>query len=97
MAVRQASGDSPEALLSPGGSGRGDALVKPGGPLVAEIKNWRRFLAADEDEGEVESLRRHLRTGRPLGNAAFIARLESRLHRTLRKRPPGPKPKRPRR
>jgi len=78
-------------------SGRGDALVKPGGPLVAQVNDWRRFLAAEEDAEEVERLRRHLRTGRPLGNPAFIARLESRLRRTLRKRPPGPKPKRPRR
>ena len=31
------------------------------------------------------------------GDPAFIARLESRLHRTLRKGPPGPRPKRPRR
>jgi putative transposase len=78
-------------------SGRGDALVKPGGPLVAKVSNWRRFLAADEDEATVERLRRHVRTGRPLGEPRFIARLETRLHRTLRKRPPGPKPKQPRR
>ena len=65
--------------------------------LVAEVSDRRRFLAADEDEQDVQRLRRHLRTGRPLGDPAFIARLESRLHRTLRKRPPGPKPKRPRR
>ena len=78
-------------------SGRGDALVKPGGPLVAEVSDWRRFLAAAEEEEDVERLRRHLRTGRPLGDPAFIARLQSRLHRTPRKRPPGPKPKPPRR
>ena len=70
-------------------------VVAPGGPLVAEVSDWRRFLAAEEEN--VEPLRRHLRTGRPLGDAAFIARLESRFHRTLRKRPPGPKPKPPRR
>ena len=72
-------------------------VVAPGGPLVAEVSDWRRFLAAAEEEEHVERLRRHLRTGRPLGDAAFIARLESRFHRTLRKRPPGPKPKPPRR
>jgi len=38
--------------------------VKPGGLLVAEVSDWRRFLAAEEDEEEVETLRRHLRTGR---------------------------------
>jgi len=63
-------------------------LVKPGGLLVAEVSDWRRFLAAAEEEEDVERLRRHLRTGRPLGDPGFIARLQSRLHRTPRKRPP---------
>ena len=51
----------------------------------------------EEDHETLARLRRHLRTGRPLGDPAFIARLESRLHRTPRKRPPRPKPKQPRR
>ena len=44
----------------------------------------------------MERLRRHLRTGRPLGDAAFIARLETRLDRRLHPLKPGPnlKPKR---
>jgi len=58
---------------------------------VAEVSDWRRFLAADEEH--VERLRRHLRTGRPPGNPAFIARLESRLDRRLHRLKPGPKPK----
>jgi putative transposase len=33
------------------------------------------------------------RTGRPLGSPKFIARLEKRLHRSLRRQKPGPKPK----
>ncbi len=74
-------------------SGRGDALVKPRGPLAAEVSDWRRFLAAAEDEEQVERLRRHVRTGRPLGEAAFIARLETRLDRRLHRLKPGPKPK----
>ena len=73
--------------------GRGDALVAAGGPLVAEVSDWRRFLAAAEDEEQVERLRRHVRTGRPLGEAAFIARLETRLDRRLHRLKPGPKPK----
>jgi len=77
-------------------SGRGDALVKPGGPLVAKVNDWRRFLAADEDEATVERLRRHVRTGRPLGDPRFIARLETRLDRRLHRLKPGPKPKRKR-
>jgi putative transposase len=74
-------------------SGRGDDLVKPGGPLVAEVSNWRRFLQTEEDEAELEVLRRHCRTGRPLGVPALLNRLESLLGRTVRPRKPGPKPK----
>jgi len=67
-------------------------VVAPGGLLVAEVSNWRRFLAAEEEE-DMERLRRHLRTGRPLGNPAFIARLETRLDRRLHRLKPGPMPK----
>lgn len=37
------------------------------------------------------ALRRHERTGRPLGAVAFIEGLENRLGRALKKRKPGPK------
>jgi putative transposase len=36
---------------------------------------------------------RRERTGRPLGSATFVARLEKRLERPLARRKPGPKPK----
>jgi hypothetical protein len=49
------------------------------------------------DHETIARLPRHGRTGRPLGDPAFIARFESRLHRRLRNRPPRPKPKPPRR
>ena len=35
-------------------------------------------------EGEVEDIRRHERTGRPLGDAGFLTELEERLGRRLR-------------
>ena len=74
--------------------GRGDALVAAGGPLAAEVNDWRAFLAAEEDEATLEQLRRHGRTGRPLGSPAFLDRLEARLGRPLRPKKPGPKPAR---
>ena len=64
-----------------------------GGPLVAEVTDCRAFLAAEEDQAVVERLRRHARTGRPLGDAGFITRLEADLGRRLRRRKPGPKAK----
>ncbi|WP_420405635.1 hypothetical protein [Nisaea sp.] len=44
---------------------------------------------------EVDAIRRHTRTGRPLGGEGFLKELERRLGRVLAKRKPGPKPKAP--
>jgi len=63
--------------------GVGDALIAPGGPLVAEVRDWRGFLATPEDEATLEGLRRHGRTGRPWGDEGFLRLLERRLGRTL--------------
>jgi len=43
-------------------------LIAAGGPLAAEVRDWRRLLSEEEDEEAVAPLRRHLRTGRPLGD-----------------------------
>ena len=64
-------------------SGRGDALVRSGGALAAEVSNWRRFLSAEEDEETLTILRRHGRTGRPWADPRFLARLEKQLSRRL--------------
>ena len=69
-------------------SGRGDLLVRSN-PLAEEVSNWRRFLTEEDEEEVLDRLRRHGRTGRPLGKAGFIRRLERRLGRRLRPRPPG--------
>jgi putative transposase len=77
-------------------SGKGDALVRPGGPLAGEVKNWREFLRTEADDAALESLRRHGRTGRPLGSLEFLLELESRLARCLRRQKPGPRPRKAR-
>ena len=41
---------------------------------------------------EVELLRRHERTGRPLGEVAFVDQIEQTLHRIVRPAKRGPKP-----
>jgi putative transposase len=76
-------------------AGGGDGLIAPGGPLVAEVSDWRRFLAAADDAQEAALLRRHARTGRPLGSLDFVLQMESVLGRRLRRLRPGPRPKRP--
>jgi putative transposase len=64
-------------------SGRDDCLVKVA-PLLAIVGDWRAFLDSALPEGELDELRKHARTGRPLGDEAFLDRLESLLSRVLK-------------
>lgn len=68
--------------------GHDDGLVTVG-PLLERIVDWPAYLRAGLRAGERETLRRHERTGRPLGSDAFIAALEDELGRRLKKRKPG--------
>ena len=72
-------------------SGCDDALVKVA-PLLDLVGDWKGFIAAEGTASEIELLRKHDCTGRPLGNDHFIDRIENVLKRTLRKKKPGPKP-----
>ena len=73
-------------------SGRDDRLVKVA-PLLAMIGDWRAFLNSAMREEELQNLREHGRTGRPLGSATFLDRLETIVGRVLKPLKPGPKPK----
>jgi putative transposase len=64
-------------------AGRDDTLVKAS-PLLAIIADWNTFLQSAMPEQEVEAIRRHGRTGRPLGDEAFLDRLESTTGRVLK-------------
>lgn len=61
--------------------------------LLADMPNWREFLARGMNENDIEAMRRHERTGKPLGNAGFIARIEAVLGRSFAPKKPGRKPK----
>ena len=74
-------------------AGKDDALVRVR-PLLDLVNDWRRLLLTEADEAEVEAIRRHGRTGRPLGDPDFVLGLEKRLGRRFRRLSPGPKPKR---
>ena len=74
-------------------AGEDDRLVSVA-PLLDLIGNWRDFLAGEVDEPTLAALRRHSRTGRPLGGKSFLDKLEARVGRSLRRGRPGPKPKR---
>jgi len=69
--------------------GENDRLVKVE-PLLKMIENnWSDFLSPALTKENAELLRRHERTGRPLGNEAFVERLEIKLGRNLRPQKPG--------
>lgn len=73
-------------------SGKDDALVSVR-PLLEIAPKWSALLNETLTEDECDLLRSGERTGRPLGSSKFITRLEKRLHRTLARQKPGPKPK----
>jgi len=70
--------------------GRDDELVKAAA-LLERIGEWGPFLAGGLREEQAEVLRRHERTGRPLGGAMFVRGLEAVLGRMLSRGKPGPK------
>jgi len=74
-------------------AGRDDRLVKVA-PLLAMIADWNAFLQSAVPEEELRQIRRHGRTGRPLGDETFLGRLEGLVGRVLKPQKRGPKPKR---
>ena len=71
--------------------GGSDPLVRAG-LLDDLVGDWSTFLK--ERIPAIDALRKHQATGRPLGDARFVARCEKVLGRVLRARKPGRKPKR---
>ncbi|MDX8383546.1 MAG: hypothetical protein R8M45_05655, partial [Ghiorsea sp.] len=45
--------------------------------------NWQAFLDSDLDETTIETLRKHSKTGRPLGDDSFIETVESSAGKTF--------------
>jgi len=70
--------------------GEDDILVKVD-PLLDRYPVWSELLLSQSSEEEYENLRRHERSGRPLGSEAFLDRLENLTSRKLKKQKPGPK------
>ena len=64
--------------------GRDDALVRVA-PLTKMVPNWGSFLARAIREEDINTLRAHECTGRPLGEEEFLATLEQKLGRILRR------------
>jgi putative transposase len=73
-------------------NGYDDQLVKSK-PLLDRAEDWNVFLRVPISGDELTDLRRHEKTGRPLGDAEFISQIEQKLNRIVQRRKPGPKPR----
>lgn len=69
-------------------SARDDRLVHAG-PLLKLVSDWRRYLQDLPADHTDKKLREHSRSGRPLGDQAFVKTLESITGRRLRRQKPG--------
>ena len=74
-------------------NGHDDIIVRVG-PLLDLIEDWGNFLSGGVVQEDIEKLRLHERTGRPLGDEIFMERLEGMVGRILRRQKPGRKRKR---
>ena len=70
-------------------SGENDGLVEVR-PLLDLVGNWKEFLLQMTDQS-VEEFETHERTGRPLGDEAFIEQASKKLGRDFKRKKPGPK------
>jgi len=72
--------------------GENDGLAKVR-PLLDLVPDWSDFLAGGLSDDDAETLRRHERTGRPLGDAGFVERVSDLVGRDLMPKKRGPKGK----
>jgi len=85
----------PQASLWPWSSarahlaGQDDELVRVA-PLLEMVGDWKNFLAEKKEEPP-NDIRKHERTGRPLGAEEFVERLELEFGRSFKPEKPGPK------
>lgn len=71
--------------------GMDDKVLSGRGRKVMAMGDWGAFLRQPDDEDVMKKLRKHARTGRPLGSDAFIEKLEYLTHRIIKKNKPGRK------
>jgi putative transposase len=71
--------------------GQDDLLVKVKPLLEMTEKNWSKFLTDYPEEAEIELLKKHERTGRPLGSQVFVKKVETLLGRFLQPQKAGRK------
>lgn len=72
---------------------KNDILVNVSPALSIVQDNWKRFLSKAVSFEQMETFRKHERTGRPLGSDSFVQMLEKKLHRILKPQKSGRKAK----
>ncbi len=70
-------------------TGRDDGLVKVS-PLLALVSDWQAFLASGKEQ-LFDAVRKHERSGRPLGGEDFEQKISQLVGRDLRRKKPGRK------
>ncbi len=60
-------------------------------PMLDRIPDWSNYLALGSSDEELDTIRNHARTGRPIEDGRFLSELENITGRRLRRRKPGPK------
>ena len=60
-------------------------------PMLDRIADWSSYLEEENSSVEMDTIRKHARTGRPIQGESFLARIENETGMDLRKRKPGPK------
>jgi putative transposase len=70
-----------------------DPLARRPERLLPYVPDFAELLTLPRDREAVDLIRRHERTGRPLGDEVSLERLERRLHRGLAPGKAGRKPK----
>ena len=69
-------------------SGSDDTLVSVA-PMLERVPDWRAFVDQETAPEMGRRIELHTRTGRPLGDDAFLKSLESQLGRSLKRKSPG--------
>ena len=62
-------------------------------PMLDRVGNWSSYLSSSREKSRCDELRKHARTGRPLGSDSFLTHLESFTGRSLKCKRAGRKPK----
>ena len=61
--------------------------------MTSEIQNWKLFLSREDKQDDINLLKMHANTGRPLGDSQFINAIEKSTGRILHRQKSGPKSK----